>query len=277
MQRVPGVAVAAAAAAAMLLVASFQATSKSELLSLRPVGQLGGAQLYDIDPDEAGPLIYADMQAQSNGELKDYLADAKAKRKQERMRMIERAKRKQAAHDARMYKTCEDNPSLPGCPYTPPYAPDLSGVDPEEAGSLVYAMFNKESADNLKMMQEDMRKRFLDLKFQQDVVRYEKELAGAERMVQACNMNPSLPGCPFYPKVEKPSLPFDKTTMGPLIYAFEAQDSQDKLHDDYLENKALMDRIHAQERAEMEKHIQDGMERAEISCQMNPSLPGCPY
>ena len=32
-----------------------------------------------------------------------------------------------------------------------------------------------------------------------------------------------------------------------------------------------------QERADMEKHIQDGIERAEISCQMNPSLPGCPY
>ena len=169
-------------------------------------------------------LIYADINAQSNGELKDYLAAAKAQRHAERMRMIERAKAKQAAHDARMYKTCEDNPSLPGCPYTPPYAPDLAGVDPEEAGSLVYAMFNKESADNLKMMQDDMKKRFNDLKFAQDVVRYEKELAGAERLVQACNMNPSLPGCPYYPKVEPPQMAFDKTTTGPLIYAFEAHD-----------------------------------------------------
>ena len=25
------------------------------------------------------------------------------------------------------------------------------------------------------------------------------------------------------------------------------------------------------------KRIEEGMERAYISCQMNPSLPGCPY
>jgi len=36
------------------------------------------------------------------------------------------------ANEARMYKTCEDNPSLPGCPYTPPLQFDLTGVDPDE-------------------------------------------------------------------------------------------------------------------------------------------------
>jgi hypothetical protein len=27
------------------------------------------------------------------------------------------------------------------------------------------------------------------------------------RLVAACNMNPSLPGCPYYPTVEPPSYP----------------------------------------------------------------------
>ena len=89
------------------------------------------AQLYNIDPDEAGPLVYAQINSQSQGELKDYLAAAKAQRHLERERMLERAKKKQQAHEARMYATCEANPSLPGCPYTPPLQFDLAGVDPE--------------------------------------------------------------------------------------------------------------------------------------------------
>jgi hypothetical protein len=78
------------------------------------------------------------------------------------------------------------------------------------------------------------------------VVRYEKDMAGAERLVAACNMNPSLPGCPYYPEVQPPQYPVDMTEQGALIYAAEARMSQDNLHDDYLHNKAMMDRIHAQ-------------------------------
>ena len=52
-------------------------------------------QLYNVDPDEAGPLIYAQINSASNGELADYLAKAKAQRKAERDRMLERAKEKQ--------------------------------------------------------------------------------------------------------------------------------------------------------------------------------------
>jgi len=271
-------AVAAAAAAALLLVASYQAASKSELLSAPQIAYMQRrGQLYNVDPDEAGPLIYAQINSASNGELADYLAKAKAQRKAERDRMLERAKEKQMANEARMYKTCEDNPSLPGCPYTPPLQFDLTGVDPDEAGPLIYAQFNKESTDNLNMMKKVAHERFMEQSYAQDVVRYQKELAGAERLVAACNMNPSLPGCPYYPSVDPPHYPSDLSGNGALVYAAEARESQDRLHQDYLDNKAMMDRIHAQEHAEFDARVAAGLERAEISCQMNPSLPGCPY
>jgi len=258
----------------MLLVASFQTSGKTELMSIQ---QLQNAQLYNVDPDEAGPLIYAQINQDSVGELSGYLAAAKAQRREERMRMLERAKKKQQAHEERMYATCEANPNIPGCPYNPPLQFDLTGVDPDEAGSLVYAQFAKESTDNLDMMKKVAKKRFFDAKFQQDVVRYEKDMAGAQRLVAACNMNPSLPGCPYYPSVQPPQYPVDMTGEGSLIYAAEARTSQDKLHKDYLNNKAFMDRIHAQEHAEFDARVAAGLERAEVSCQMNPSLPGCPY
>ena len=52
-------------------------------------------QLYNVDPDEAGSLIYAQINSASDGELADYLAQAKAQRKAERDRVLERAKEKQ--------------------------------------------------------------------------------------------------------------------------------------------------------------------------------------
>ncbi len=51
----------------------------------------------DSSPDVAGPLIYAQINSDSNGELHDYLAEAKAQRKAERDRTIGRAKQKQVA------------------------------------------------------------------------------------------------------------------------------------------------------------------------------------
>jgi len=222
-----------------------QTSGKTELMSMQ---QLQHAQLYNVDPDAAGALIYAHINQDSNSELAGYLAAAKAARREERMRMLERAKRKQQAHEARMYATCEANPNIPGCPYNPPLQFDLAGMDPDEAGSLIYAQFAKESTDNLDMMKKVAKKRFLDAKFQQDVVRYEKDMAGAQRLVAACNMNPSLPGCPYYPSVQPPQYPSDTTGEGSLIYAAEARMQQDKLHHDYLDNKAMMDRIHAQVR-----------------------------
>jgi len=65
-----------------------QATTSTELLSLQQ------PQLYKVDVDKAGPLIYANINADSNKELKDYLAAAKAQRRLERQRMLERAKKK---------------------------------------------------------------------------------------------------------------------------------------------------------------------------------------
>ena len=50
-----------------------------------------------------------------------------------------------------------------------------------------------------------------------------------------------------------------------------------RMEEDYLANKAVMDRIHAAERAAMQASIEKGIARMEVSCQMNPSLPGCPY
>jgi hypothetical protein len=286
MRVVPAASVLAVAAAALLLVVSYQASGKSELLSAPQVAYLKRSpQLYKVDPDAAGPLIYAQINSDSNGELKDYLAAAKAQRKAERDRTIGRAKQKQLENEMRMYKTCEDNPSLPGCPYTPPLQFDITGVDPEVAGPLVYAQTARESEDNLNMFKKEAKRRFMEQSYKQDVDRYEKELAGAMRLVAACNMNPSLPGCPYYPTVEPPHYPksdeflLDLSMNGQdaLVYAAEAQTSQDRLHQDYINNKAMMDRIHAQEHAEFEARVAAGKARAEISCQMNPSLPGCPY
>ena len=45
-----------------------------------------------------------------------------------------------------------------------------------------------------------------------------------DRLVAACNANPSLPGCPYYPDVQPPQYPTDMTTNGALIYAAEVPD-----------------------------------------------------
>ena len=64
-----------------------------------------------------------------------------------------------------------------------------------QAGPLVYAMTNEKTSKDLKMIQDAYLKRWKDLKYEQDVVRYQKEMASAERMVQTCNKDPSLPVC----------------------------------------------------------------------------------
>jgi hypothetical protein len=96
-------------------------------------------------------------------------------------------------------------------------------------------------------------------------------------MVNTCNANPNLPGCPFFPNVQPPQYPVDHTVNGALIYAGIAHDTQDSLHNDYLNNKAMMDRIHAQERAEFDAKVAAGLQRAAVTCALNPNLPGCPY
>ena len=61
-------------------------------------------QLYSVDPDVAGPLIYSQINQESNIELNDYLAAAKAQRHLERERMLERARKKQVLSTAILHE-----------------------------------------------------------------------------------------------------------------------------------------------------------------------------
>jgi len=272
---VPVAAVLALAGAAILLVASHQTSRHAELLSLRIIPQ---AQLYDLDPKQAGPMIYSEINKASGAELEDYLKAAKEQARLDRARTLERAAEKQAAGEERLKVACIKDPSLPGCPYHAPISFDITGVDPDKAGPLVYAMTNEKTSKDLKMIQDAYLKRWKDLKYEQDVVRFQKEMASAERMVQTCNKDPSLPGCPFYPDVKPAVYPNEgMPASGSLIYADENSNANQRLEVAEIENKAVMDRIHAAEKALMQANIQKGIERMATTCQMNPSLPGCPY
>ena len=275
-RRLPAAAAVLALAGAVVVVVGFQETMRrTELVGLRVQSPL---LLYDVDPRTSGSTYYAEIAGQSQGELSGALEAAKQAAKAARDAQIAQAAAKQAAGDARMRASCEKNPSLPGCPYSPPLSFETSAVDPDTAGPLYYAMISEKTNKDLDAMDAAQTKRWKDNLYAADVVRYQKEVAAAERMVASCDKNPSLPGCPFTPNIKPPVYPDkDMTQHGPLIYNTEGAMGNQRMEEDYLANKAVMDRIHAAERAAMQASIEKGIARMEVSCQMNPSLPGCPY
>jgi hypothetical protein len=113
---------------------SEQTSRHAELLSLRIIPQ---AQLYDLDPKQAGPMIYSEINKASGAELEDYLKAAKEQARLDRARTLERAAEKQAAGEERLKVACIKDPSLPGCPYHAPISFDITGVDPDKVSFLM--------------------------------------------------------------------------------------------------------------------------------------------
>ncbi|EKX47806.1 hypothetical protein GUITHDRAFT_151970 [Guillardia theta CCMP2712] len=261
----------AAAAAMMMAMMVLSGVKRTSLLQKSKLASSG------VDPREAGSLIYAIEGEVARDNLQRSMDEANKERMMERQRMLDRQRQRDEETDARMFDACNRNPSLPGCPYYPKPSRGFDTVDPAAAGPLVYAVYAQNARDNLNYMRNAEKDEVMYDRYQQDVERFEREMAVAERMIDACNRDPSLAGCPYYPNIRPPTWPSDPTKDGDLIYAKGASDARDALERNRQESEDYMRWVHDQEAAEAAQRKEAEAERLRISCQLNPSLPGCPY
>lgn len=177
-----------------------------------------------------------------------------------------------------MYAACSKNPSIPGCPYTPPDDIFFVATDPDGAKQDIYSIEGKVASDELKRMVNNAKYANRVDKYLAEVKAYNDAVAGDRRMQAACGRNPSLPGCPYVPPPRPvPQLGADPTDAKQDIFSVVGKQANDDLARDLADAKAQrMAEWYAQQAAQAAATAA-GKARIARACERNPSLPGCPY
>jgi len=177
-----------------------------------------------------------------------------------------------------MVTACNKNPSLPGCPYTPPTDIFFVATDPDQAKQDIYSIEGKVAADGLKRAVYDAKYANLVDRYMSEVKAYNDAVAGDQRLQAACARNPSLPGCPYVPPPRPvPKLGADPTEAKQDIYSVVAREENDALARDLADAKAQRAAEWYAQQAAAAQAQADGQARIARACKNNPSLPGCPY
>lgn len=237
--------------------------------------QLVGA---NIDPDMAGSDIYS-MESRNARDMLERALDAqKAANAVERERMLQRQADREAAEDRVFITACNNDPTLPYCPYTPPARYNFEPLDPEDYGASVYAATAEAARRQQDQMEADGKRAAMNRLWEAEVARYEREWEHARVVMDACERsNNQLIGCPYYPEIAPPQMPVDFESQGDLTWAIHQREQADKLEAARIANKQRQARLYDEMIAEREAKERQAAERFAAACAMNPSLPGCPY
>ena len=256
---------------------------------------------------QAGSDIYS-MESRNARDMLERALDAqKAANALERERMLQRQADREAAEDRVFITACNNDPTLPYCPYAPPARYNFEPLDPEDYGASVYAATAEAARRQQDQMEADGKRAAMNRLWEAEVARYEREWEHARVVMDACERsNNQLIGCPYYPEIAPPQMPVDFESQGDLTWAFHQREQADKLEAARIANKQRQARLVAvppsqqpklalalpcpegshkfvlnvqydEMIAEREAKERQAAERFAAACAMNPSLPGCPY